>query len=121
MRTLGRLFTFVLRIRPDHKIVRSGPYGIVRHPSYTGLYMEFFGFLLLIQSGATVAHFLSRASLKPYFVAPWIVSALLTYLFLHGYFGERMKQEERMLATEFGNDWDTYTGDVPYRLFPYVW
>ncbi|OAX34700.1 ICMT-domain-containing protein, partial [Rhizopogon vinicolor AM-OR11-026] len=37
-RTLGRLFTFELSIRQDHKLVTSGPYSIVRHPSYTGVW-----------------------------------------------------------------------------------
>jgi protein-S-isoprenylcysteine O-methyltransferase Ste14 len=34
-RTLGTLFTYELTIRPGHKLIMSGPYAIVRHPSYT--------------------------------------------------------------------------------------
>ncbi|KAJ8509106.1 hypothetical protein ONZ45_g8690 [Pleurotus djamor] len=32
---LGRHFTFDLAIRKNHKLITSGPYSIVRHPSYT--------------------------------------------------------------------------------------
>ncbi|KAF9238462.1 hypothetical protein BU15DRAFT_62440 [Melanogaster broomeanus] len=31
-RVLGRMFTFELSIRKDHKLVTSGPYSVVRHP-----------------------------------------------------------------------------------------
>ena len=34
---LGHLFTFQLSIRKDHQLVTSGPYAVVRHPSYTGI------------------------------------------------------------------------------------
>jgi len=36
-RTLGSMFTFEMSIRKDHILVTSGPYAIVRHPSYTGI------------------------------------------------------------------------------------
>ncbi|KAG0076805.1 hypothetical protein BGZ92_002242, partial [Podila epicladia] len=35
--TLDRFFTFRLTIRTQHKLVNSGPYRYLRHPSYTGL------------------------------------------------------------------------------------
>lgn len=47
-RTLGRLFTFDLAIRPRHALVTSGPYRYARHPSYTALVAAlagYFGFL----------------------------------------------------------------------------
>lgn len=34
-RELGRLFTYELTIREKHRLVTSGPYSIVRHPSYS--------------------------------------------------------------------------------------
>ena len=34
---LGRFFTFQLAVFKEHKLVTSGPYSIVRHPSYTAL------------------------------------------------------------------------------------
>lgn len=40
---LGTLFTFEVTILPDHKLVTTGPYSYVRHPSYTGIYMTLLG------------------------------------------------------------------------------
>jgi protein-S-isoprenylcysteine O-methyltransferase Ste14 len=34
--TLGRLFKFVVVIQDGHRVVASGPYRLLRHPSYTG-------------------------------------------------------------------------------------
>ena len=41
--TLGRLFTVDVAIHPDHVVVEKGLYRLVRHPSYTGLYLAFLG------------------------------------------------------------------------------
>jgi protein-S-isoprenylcysteine O-methyltransferase len=41
--TLGRYFTVDVAVRPDHRVVQSGPYRFVRHPSYTGLLIAFLG------------------------------------------------------------------------------
>ena len=46
-RQLGRMFTFEMSIRKDHMLVTSGPYGIVRHPGYTGALLAVGGMLLL--------------------------------------------------------------------------
>ncbi|KIJ08273.1 hypothetical protein PAXINDRAFT_139396, partial [Paxillus involutus ATCC 200175] len=45
-RALGRMFTYELSIRKDHKLITSGAYAIVRHPSYTGAVAILAGFLL---------------------------------------------------------------------------
>lgn len=49
-RTLGALFTFEVVMQDDHVLVTSGPYSIVRHPSYSattimglGAMLELFG------------------------------------------------------------------------------
>ncbi|KAF9644887.1 hypothetical protein BDM02DRAFT_829359, partial [Thelephora ganbajun] len=36
-RTLGRHFTYQLAILPSHKLVTTGPYAYIRHPSYVAL------------------------------------------------------------------------------------
>ena len=40
---LGRLFTFEMSIRDDHRLVTDGPYAWVRHPGYTGVLSTFIG------------------------------------------------------------------------------
>jgi len=46
-RRLGRMFTFEMSIRKEHILVTSGPYGVVRHPGYTGALLAIGGMLLL--------------------------------------------------------------------------
>jgi protein-S-isoprenylcysteine O-methyltransferase Ste14 len=44
--TLGRFFNREVEVRADHRVVSSGLYGWVRHPSYTGVLLVFLGFSL---------------------------------------------------------------------------
>lgn len=41
---LGRFFTTDVAIAADHRLVDTGPYRLVRHPSYTGALLTFLGF-----------------------------------------------------------------------------
>ena len=40
---LGKFFTVDVAIAPDHRLVESGPYRFLRHPSYTGALVAFVG------------------------------------------------------------------------------
>jgi protein-S-isoprenylcysteine O-methyltransferase Ste14 len=44
--TLGRFFTTRVAIHDDHRLVRTGLFRLVRHPSYTGLLLLFLGMAL---------------------------------------------------------------------------
>ena len=44
-RHLGRFFRFEVSNQKDHELIVSGPYSVVRHPSYTGLISIFGGFM----------------------------------------------------------------------------
>ena len=44
-RALGRFLTFEVSIRNGHQLV-TGPYGIVRHPSYAGILLLYIGAIL---------------------------------------------------------------------------
>jgi len=46
-RALGRMFTFEMSILRNHKLITSGPYAIVRHPSYVGCILAVSGILLI--------------------------------------------------------------------------
>ena len=39
VRELGRFFKFTVVVQADHQVVDTGPYRLIRHPSYTGLLM----------------------------------------------------------------------------------
>ena len=40
---LGRFFTINVAIATDHRVIDSGPYRFIRHPSYTGALLGIFG------------------------------------------------------------------------------
>lgn len=40
---LGRNWSGTVTVKEDHELIRSGPYGIVRHPIYTGLLLAIAG------------------------------------------------------------------------------
>jgi len=46
--TLGNAFRTTVEVEPDQKIVTSGPYRWLRHPSYTGLLVILAGFGLAL-------------------------------------------------------------------------
>ena len=92
---LGKLWSASLTRKTDHRIVDSGPYAIVRHPIYTGLYM------------AAVATVGVRASAV-------VVAGFALYLI--GYW-RKAREEERFLAAELGPQaYEDYRQRVPMLL-----
>ena len=51
---LGRFFTTNVAIAKDHRVIDSGPYRFIRHPSYTGALLTLFGFCLCIPNWASL-------------------------------------------------------------------
>lgn len=45
---LGRWFTVDVAIAADHPVIDSGPYRLIRHPSYTGVLLAFLGYGLCL-------------------------------------------------------------------------
>jgi protein-S-isoprenylcysteine O-methyltransferase Ste14 len=95
---LGHRFSGLVAIQPGHKLVTSGVYGIIRHPSYLGLLVESLGWALAFRSGIGV-----------------LLTALTLLLFL-----ARIRAEESLLRSEFGHDYDAYRGRT-WRLIPRVY
>ncbi len=96
---LGRLWSGAITRKQDHRIVDSGPYGLVRHPIYTGLI------------AAIVASALAEAT------APALGGAVLIVLS----FWVKARAEERFLAGELGTDaYAPYRRRVP-MLLPRLW
>ena len=96
IRTLGRFFTCVVTIRTDQRIVDTGLYKYVRHPSYTGA--------LLAHAGLGLAF------------GSWISLALSTIPFLIAAL-YRMRVEEAALKEVFGDEYSRYVEHTE-RLIP---
>ncbi len=51
---LGRFFTTNVAIARDHRLIDSGPYRFIRHPSYTGDLLITLGFALIFTNWASL-------------------------------------------------------------------
>lgn len=97
--SLKRYFTVKISILKDHKLKTNGLYALVRHPSYSGLILQYLGIGLAMHS------FWLMALLQ---VGVW--STLLL----------RLKLEEAALEAHFGAQWKTYAAHTK-RLIPFVY
>ena len=84
----------VVEVMEGQRVIDSGPYAIVRHPMYTGLILAAFGSLLLYFTWTT----LYFACFSPFMLV-------------------RAYREEKVLADEFGEQWQIYRKRVP-PFFP---
>jgi len=118
-RTLGRFFTFELTIQDDHQLVTSGPYGYVRHPSYTGALAALFGVGVCYGSrgswlrecrGLDTIWGKAGAACYMTFVVGGLIVALV-----------RPCVEDALLRERFGEQWDEWAKRVPYKLIPYIY
>jgi protein-S-isoprenylcysteine O-methyltransferase Ste14 len=92
---LGNRFSGLVAIQPGHKLVTTGIYGAIRHPSYLGLIISSLGWGLAFRSGAGV---------------------LLTLLLIVPIAG-RIRAEENLLRTQFSTEYDAYRARTS-RLIP---
>jgi protein-S-isoprenylcysteine O-methyltransferase len=94
--TLGRLFTVNVAIRKGHRLVETGLYRFVRHPSYTGLIVAFLGVGVSFGNALSIA-----AILVPTTIAIW----------------NRIRKEESALVRAFGPSYVAYA-ERTKRLIP---
>jgi len=97
--TLGRHFTMHLAVQKEHRVIRTGPYRYLRHPSYVGAFLTYVG--------------------TPVFLHAWYMliptAVILTVAWLR-----RIHHEERMLRDELGEEYEAYCRDVK-RAIPGIW
>lgn len=84
--TLGRNWSGAVTTKVDHELVRSGPYRLVRHPIYSGMFALSLGTALAVGE----------------------VRTLLGIAFLVVAFWRKIRQEERLLGGLFGPAWEDY-------------
>jgi protein-S-isoprenylcysteine O-methyltransferase Ste14 len=95
---LGRRFSGLVAIQPGHTLVTTGIYGVIRHPSYLGLLLNLLGWVLVFRSGVGLLLF-----------------ALLLLPLL-----ARIRAEERLLVTQFGDEYRAYQKRTS-RLLPGIY
>jgi len=91
-RALGRHLRIDAGLSADHALVKSGIYGLVRHPVYTSM------LLVMIATGLMVAP------------AGLFVAALAAYLVGTEI---RIRIEDGLLASRFGEEFESYRASVP--------
>ncbi|CAF1188180.1 unnamed protein product [Adineta ricciae] len=114
-RTLGRFFTFEITIRNSHKLIKTGPYTYVRHPSYTFAFMLTTGMFLVHRRIANF--FPDTYRLKGFMLSPVgvVTFCVVFYLLLL----KRVTTEEKALAKAFGKEWNEYTSKTK-RFIPTI-
>jgi protein-S-isoprenylcysteine O-methyltransferase len=60
---LGRFFTVNVAIREEHRVIDTGPYRWVRHPSYTAILLFHFGVALALDNALSVAGIMLPAAI----------------------------------------------------------
>jgi protein-S-isoprenylcysteine O-methyltransferase Ste14 len=88
----------LVAIQPGHKLVTSGVYRFIRHPSYLGLLVNSLGWALAFHSGVGV------------FLTALLIQPLVA----------RIRAEERLLRSYFGGEYDFYRSRTS-RLIPWVY
>ncbi|KAG0359316.1 hypothetical protein BC939DRAFT_475319 [Gamsiella multidivaricata] len=129
---LDRFFTFHLSIRSGHRLIGTGPYTFLRHPSYSGGIMCGAGaYLLLLHQGlwdVSVAYlgqskwFPFDLNNSPSFLGipgGILITGILTGLMTRALV-ERVKNEEIMLSKHFGKEWDVYASKR-WRFIPFIY
>jgi protein-S-isoprenylcysteine O-methyltransferase Ste14 len=95
---LGNRFSGLVAIQRDHRLVTTGIYAIVRHPSYLGMLISLLGWGLAFRSVAGIA-------LAALTIVPVIA---------------RIDAEEALLSKTFGADYDDYRRRTA-RLLPGIY
>jgi protein-S-isoprenylcysteine O-methyltransferase Ste14 len=92
VRALGRQWRIDAGLNPEHELVRSGAYRVVRHPIYTSM------LCLLLGTG--------------FMITPLPMLLLSTLLFMIGT-EIRVRIEDRLLASRFGDQFRDYQRSAP--------
>ena len=96
---LGKYFSNAVSFNSEHQLIKTGPYKIIRHPSYLGAYLAIIGSTLFLQS--------------PIFSLISLVVMLAAYLY-------RIKVEEIGLLKLFGIEYEKYQKSAK-KIVPFVY
>jgi len=96
-RVLGANWSGVVRVAEGQRLVRSGPYAVVRNPIYSGIALAVFGTALVTST----------------------VAALIGFALVIVSFWQKARMEERLLLLEFGDEYAAYRASVK-SLIPFI-
>jgi protein-S-isoprenylcysteine O-methyltransferase Ste14 len=96
--TLGKNWSGTVTVKEDHELIQRGPYGITRHPIYTGALLGIAGTLL------------TYGTIRAAIVVPFAV-VILSF---------KMGVEEKFMSDQFGDAYASYRRRVK-ALIPFVW
>lgn len=94
----NRYASRVIEVQKEQKVISTGPYSIVRHPMYSGMFVMIFSTPIALGSYWAVIPF----ALMP-----------VTFFF-------RIQNEEKVLSEQL-TGYKEYCEKVRYRLIPYIW
>ncbi|KIK38051.1 hypothetical protein CY34DRAFT_809766 [Suillus luteus UH-Slu-Lm8-n1] len=117
--TLGRYFTFQLSVRKGHHIVTTGPYAVIRHPSYTAAIVQIIGMLILHGSPTSWLRHSGVLNIPGLKLVAMVWLAQVTVIMISAI--GRVSQEDEVLKSAFGDEWERWAKAVRYRLVPGVY
>ncbi len=95
---MGRNWSGTVTVKQDHKLIRTGPYAVARHPIYAGLGLAILGTAIAIGEvrglAATVAALIGMAL--------------------------KSRLEEEFMTEQFGAEYVQYKKDVK-AMIPFIW
>jgi len=97
-KTLGKLFSETVRILPEHKLITSGPYSLIRHPIYLGEILFAFSIPMIANS-----------------LYGFVIMLVIIPILLH-----RIRIEEKILVSRFGQEYIEYSHKTK-KLIPYIY
>ena len=97
--SLGNEFNVSLLIIKNHRLKTSGIYGLIRHPSYTGLLIYYIGLAVIMQN---------------------IFSVVILIVFPAIAVINRIGKEEMLLSDYFKESYDVYCRNTK-KLIPYIY
>ncbi len=98
LHNLGRQYSGYITVQKNHKLVQHGIYGVIRHPIYLRALLSGIGTPLIFRS--------------------WLVFPMFVLMVVFA--GVRIRQEERLLAAEFGDEFEAYRKRT-WRLVPFLY
>ncbi|MDS0527054.1 isoprenylcysteine carboxylmethyltransferase family protein [Clostridium sp. SHJSY1] len=97
--TLGKFFTLSVQVTSEQKIIQTGPYKYLRHPSYSGSILSLIGISFCFRN---------------------IIGIILTIAIIAIIYKYRIRVEEKMLEKTFSDSYKEYKKRTK-KIIPFIW